>query len=127
MSQIFTPSTGETREGGDLRLNVLRVKAGDTVVAKAGFAGWIVGEVQGTTETHVALMQDGQPVNVTWRELAGIVRPGAKADLLVARFCAVELKAEEAAKVLRLRKYEALRGIMDGPSFARSNAFVPGM
>ena len=128
MVNILTPSTGEQRAGGDLRLNLLRVRAGERVLVRSsGIAGWMIAEVEAVSELVLHLRRaSGAPYDVTWRELAGVVATGVDEEALIANLVALEARGDAAIDQAKRARHDSLRVMVDLACPIRSNSFVPG-
>jgi hypothetical protein len=123
MVDILTPSTGETRPGGKLRLNNRGFEVGERVLAWAG-GGWIVSDITALADTTVGVRCHGA---LSYRDIAGTLSPKVDAEQLLARIRAVERDADAAIEAARQAKWDALMQFLEGGDLARVPPFVPGM
>lgn len=128
MVEIVTPSTGARREGGDLRLNVLRIAPPDRVLFRTSFGGWQIAECGSTGELGITLTRDGRFfANAAYREIAGVVAAGVDEDAFLANLVALEKHGDAEIAAARKAKADALRVLLDCGDLDRSNVFIPGL
>jgi hypothetical protein len=123
MVDILTPSTGETRPGGKLRLNNRGFEVGERVLARCG-GGWIVSDITALADTTVGIRCHGA---LPYRDIAGAIPPEVDADQLLERLRAVERTADAAVEAARRAKWDALMEFLEAGELTRVPPLVPGM
>lgn len=128
MVKVLTPSTGEIREGGSLRLNILGFQPGDRALYRGEFGAWLIADVRAIGESGLILEKDGKLyANPSWREVAGIVAKGADETELLAELKRREQDGDLAVAQARKRKWDKVRVVLEKRRFlSRAAGFTPG-
>ena len=128
MVDIITPSTGERRPGGDMRMNVRGFAPGQRVLVRTDFGGWDAFDVLAVGEAGITLGRDGKSTGVaTFRDIAASIPARVDEAALVANMRAMERRGDEGIAAARKAKSDGLRGLLDGVGLERVAPFIPGM
>lgn len=121
MVEILTPSTGKTRPGGKLRLNILGYEVGERALFWMDTAGWAVAEITALADTVVGMRGYGA---IPYRDIGGVLPPAGDADDLLARLNAVQQESQGQPHAAR---WEATMAFLEAGELTRVPPFVPGM